>query len=130
MVVVLAIDFVVDLPGLRHWPFFQIEQMAYRGFGRVIVVHFTLLIGLFAVAITGATSSLFGVFVAFKTLYALSTALPQGAPVKSPEWLRRLKSRLPKVHFGQEFEEQWRKDQAAEAERRDRNEQQWAGASR
>lgn len=127
---VLAIDFVVDLAGLRHWSFLQIEQMAYRGLGRVIVVHFTLLLGLVAVAITGATSSLFGVFVVFKTLYALSTALPQRAPVKPPEWLRRLMNRLPKVNFGQEFEEQWLKDQAAEVERREGNEQAWTGARR
>jgi uncharacterized protein DUF6498 len=130
VVVVLAIDFVVDLPGLRDWSFLNIEQTAYRGLGRVVVVHFTLLVGLFAVGVTGATSSLFGIFVVFKTLYALSIALPQRAAMQSPEWLRRLLNRLPRVDFGQEFEEQWLKDQAAEAERRDRNEQPWAGARR
>ncbi len=130
VVVVLAIDFVVDLPGLRHWSFLQIEQTAYRGLGRVVVVHFTLIIGLFAVAITGASSTLFGVFVVFKTLYALSTSLPQWEPVTAPQWLSRLMKRLPKVHLGQKFEEQWAKDRADEAERRERNEEPWASARR
>jgi cytochrome b561 len=130
VIVVLAIDFVVDLPGLRHWSFLQIEQTAYRGLGRVIVVHLTLVIGLFAVAITGAPSTLFGVFVVFKTLYALSTALPQWEPVTAPKWLSRVMNRLPNVHPGQRFEDQWTKDRADEAERRDRNEEPWAGAHR
>jgi Family of unknown function (DUF6498) len=116
VVVVLAIDFVVDLPGLRHWSFLQIEQTAYRGLGRVVVVHLTLIIGLFAVAITGAPSTMFGVFVVFKTLYSLSTALPQSNPVAAPK------------RFGRKFDDQWAKDRAAEVERRDKNEEPWASA--
>ena len=42
----LIIDFVVDLRGLRNWSFLQIEQIAYRGLGRVVVVHLTLIFGL------------------------------------------------------------------------------------
>jgi cytochrome b561 len=130
VVVILAIDFVVDLPGLRQWSFLQIEQTAYRGLGRVVVVHLTLVLGLFAVAITGAPATLFGVFVVLKTLHALSTALPQWEPATAPKWLSRVMNRLPNVHPGQKFEDQWLKDRADEAERRDRNEQPWAGARR
>jgi Family of unknown function (DUF6498) len=121
----LALDFIVDLRGLRTWPFLRVEQTAYRGLGRVVVVHLTLIFGLLGVALTGAPSALFGVFVVLKTLYALSSALPQWEPATPPEWLSRWMNRLPNVHPGKRFEDVWVKDRADEAERRERNEQPW-----
>jgi hypothetical protein len=130
VLVFLAIDFTVDVRRLRQWSFLQIEQAANRGLGRVVVVHLTIIFGLFGVAITGAPSALFGVFVVLKTLYALSTALPQWEPARPPKRLSRILNRLPNVRPGQRFEDQWAQDRAAEAERRDRNEQRWTGARR
>jgi hypothetical protein len=122
VLIALAIDFVVDLPGLRRWSFWQIEQTANRSLGRVAVVHLTLVVGMFGAAMTDA-SALFGVFVVLKTLYALSMALPQWEPATVPTWLSRVMNRLPNVHPGQRFEEVWAKDRADEVERRERNEQ-------
>ena len=122
VLIALAIDFVVDLPGLRRWSFLQIEQTANRSLGRVAVVHLTLVLGMFGAAMTDA-SALFGVFVVLKTLYALSMALPQWEPAAAPKWLSRLMNRLPNVHPGQRFEDMWAKDRADEAERRERNDQ-------
>jgi hypothetical protein len=127
VLIALAIDFVVDLLSLRKWSFWQIEETANRNLGRVIVVHLTLVFGMFGAAITDA-SALFGVFVVLKTLYALSTALPQWEPSTAPEWLSRVMNRLPNVHPGDRFEDMWAKERADEAERRERNEQQWTGA--
>ncbi|MGH3725962.1 MAG: DUF6498-containing protein [Mycobacterium sp.] len=128
--VVLAIDFLVDLPGLRQWSFWQLEVMASRGFSRVAVVHLTLIFGMFAVAATDAPSAFFGVFVVLKTMYSLSTALPQWEPETPPRWLNRVMNRIPSARPGLTFEEQWAKDRTDEAERRERNEQPWAGARR
>ena len=83
VLIALVIDFVVDLLGLRRWSFWQIEQTANRSLGRVVVVHLTLVIGMFAAAMTDA-SALFGVFVVLKTLYALSMALPQWESATAP----------------------------------------------
>jgi hypothetical protein len=127
VLIALAIDFVVDLPGLRRWSFWQIEQTANRSLGRVAVVHLTLVLGMFGAAMTDA-SALFGVFVVLKTLYSLSTALPQWEPATVPNWLGRAMNRLPNVHPGQRFEDVWATDRANEAERRERNEQPWTGA--
>jgi hypothetical protein len=129
VLIALAIDYVVDLPGLRRWSFWQIEQTANKSLGRVAVVHLTLVLGMFGAAMTDA-SALFGVFVVLKTLYSLSTALPQWEPATVPNWLRRVMNRLPNVHPGQRFEDVWAKDRADEAERRERNEQPWTGARR
>jgi hypothetical protein len=129
VLIALAIDFVVDLLGLRKWLFWQIEQTANRSLGRVAVVHLTLVLGMFAAAMTDA-SALFGVFVVLKTLYALSTALPQWEPATAPDWLSRMMNRFPSVHPGEQFEDAWAKDRADEVERRERNEEPWMGARR
>jgi hypothetical protein len=129
VLIALAIDFGVDLLSLRKWSFWQIEVLSNRSLGRVIVVHLTLVLGMFAAFMTDA-SALFGVFVVLKTLYALSMALPQWEPVTPPRWLSRVMNRLPNVHPGERFEDMWAKDRADEADRRERNEQEWTGARR
>jgi hypothetical protein len=129
VLVVLAIEFAVDLPGLRRWTFWQVEQTANRSLGRIAVVHLTLVIGMFGAVMTDA-SALFGVFIVLKTLNALSMALPQWEPTTAPKWLSRVLNRLPNVHQGEDFEDLWAKERADEAERRSRNEQPWTGARR
>jgi hypothetical protein len=123
----LALDFVVDLAGLRQRSFLHLEQTADQGLGRVIVVHLTLVFGLFGIALTGAPTAFFGVFVVLKSLYALGSVLPQWEPAAAPPWLSRLMNRVSNVHPGKRFEEVWAKDRADEAARRAKNEQPWAG---
>jgi hypothetical protein len=127
--VVLAIEFAVDLPGLRRWTFWQLEQTANRSLGRMVVVHLTLVLGMFGAVMTDA-SALFGVFIVLKTLNALSMALPQWEPASAPKWLSRVMNCLPNAHPGDEFEDMWAKERADEAERRSRNEQPWTAARR
>jgi hypothetical protein len=129
VLIALTVDLVVDLLSLRKWSFGQIEGTANRSLGRVVVVHLTLVFGMFGAAITD-TSALFGVFVVLKTLYALSTALPQWEPATPPQWLSRAMNRLPNVRPGERFEDSWAKDRADEAERREKNEQHWTDARR
>jgi hypothetical protein len=129
MLVILAIEFAVDVPGLRRWTFGQVEQTANRSLGRIAVVHLTLVLGMFGAVMTDA-SALFGVFIVLKTLNALSMALPQWEPASAPKWLSRVMNRLPNAHPGDEFEDMWAKERADEAERRSRNEQPWTAARR
>ena len=130
MLAFLAADLVSDLTRIRGWSFLQIEQEANRSLGRVVVVHLTLIFGLFGVALTDAPSALFSVFVALKTLYSLSLLLPQWEPTTAPGWLSRVMNRLPNVRPGERFEEAWAKDRADEANRREKNDQAWADARR
>ncbi|BBX67512.1 DUF6498-containing protein [Mycolicibacterium psychrotolerans] len=121
----LALDFVIDLLTLRGWPFSRLEQTAQRGLSRVIVVHLTLIFGMAGIAVTGASSSLFSVFVVLKTMAALSTVVPQWEPARPPRWLSRLLNRIPNAYPGQRFEEFWASGRADEQTRRERNEQPW-----
>jgi hypothetical protein len=127
VLVVLAIEFALDLPALRRWTFWQIELTANRSLGRVAVVHLTLVLGMFGAVMTDA-SALFGVFIVLKTLNALSMALPQWEPTTPPKWLSRVLNRLPNVHRGEDFEDSWARERADEAERRTKNEQPWTAA--
>ncbi|MDG4666702.1 DUF6498-containing protein [Mycobacterium sp. 236(2023)] len=125
VVAFMCVDFAVDLLSLRRWSFWQIEQTAQRGFSRVVVVHLTLIFGMFGVAITGASSALFGVFVVLKSLASLSFVLPQWEPARPPRWLSRVMNRVPNVHPGERFEDFWAKDRDDERARRERNEEHW-----
>jgi hypothetical protein len=126
----LAVGFFADLLSLRRWSFWQIEQTARRGLGRVVVVHLTIVFGLIGVAVTGAPDALFGVFVVLKSLFALGTALPQWEPAAAPGWLSRVMNGIPNVHPGRRFEDLWTEDRADEIERRERNERPWVAARR
>ena len=116
VLVFVVVDFLVDLLSLRRWSFRQLEQTAYLGLGRIVVVQLTLMIGFVGIAMTDAPTALFGTFVVLKTLFALSSGLPQWEPVAAPQWLSRV---IP--------EDEWAKDRADEAARRDGNEQPWVG---
>src|SRR4051812_36766521 len=55
-------DFGFSLIGLRNAPFAWIERMGQVNFGRVFVIHLTIIGGMFAVMFTGADRNFFGVF--------------------------------------------------------------------
>jgi cytochrome b561 len=130
MLVIVVVDFLVDVPYLRRWPFGLLEQTANRSFGRMAVVHLALILGMFVAAVTDSPARMFGVFVVLKTLYSLSTALPMYEPATPPKWLSRAMNRLRREPEGQRFEDMWVKDQAAEVRRRTRNDEVWTGAGR
>ena len=94
VLILLTIDFVADLPSLPRRSFSAIEQLANRGTSRVLVVHLTLLVGFLGIAVSGASTALFGAFVVLKSLFALGGALPQWEPTQAPEGLSRVLNRL------------------------------------
>ena len=126
----LAVDFAVDLFSLRTWSFWQLERTAVGGLGRIVVVHLTLVFGLIAVGVTGAPEALFGIFVVLKSLFAVSTALPQWEPAVAPKWLGRVMNRVPTGQRGRRFEDSWAEDHADEVERRAENERPWTATRR
>ncbi|HEX8312016.1 MAG TPA: DUF6498-containing protein [Chthoniobacteraceae bacterium] len=116
-------DFTADLIWLRTRPFRWIELLGQQCFGRIGVVHLTIIGGMCAVAITGANRNFFGVFIALKTMLNLSNALPQYNPETPPAWLCKLMDLVPSTtEDGQAtFAEYWRKNNSEEEERIARN---------
>ena len=122
---IMAVDFFTDLPYLRTWTFRHLEQTANQSFGRIAVVHLALIFGMFVAAITDSPARMFGVFVVIKTLFSLSTALPQHTPAAPPAWLSRAMNRIRPEPVGKRFEDEWAADQAAEVKRLERNDKPW-----
>ena len=123
IVVFQGIDFLADLLWLRERPFRWIERLGQQSFGRVGVIHLTLIGGMCAVMFTGANRDFFGVFIVLKTLLNISLFLPQYNPETPPAWLSNLMDRIKSPqHKGTTFAEFWRKTDEQEDERVARNE--------
>lgn len=120
--VFLTVDFLVDLPGMSRRSFAWIEREVDRTLARVIIVHMTIVFGMFGIAVLGINSAMFGVFMVLKTLNDLSAVVPQWNPAEPPAWLCRLMDRIPSAHPGETFAEYWRKDKADEMARLEGNE--------
>lgn len=119
----LTLDFLLDLPGLKQKPFRWIELMGQKNLGRVIVVHLTIVLGMFATAFS-EERGFFGVFIGLKTLLDISAMLPQWHPKTPPAWMCRIMDKLPSdpKHKGMTFVEFWQKDDEGEEKRQERNE--------
>lgn len=120
--VLLTVNFLVDLPRISQRSFLWAERLVDVSFGRITVVHLTLILGMAAVAFTGLNRAFFGVFFVLKTLCDLSFTLPQWDPKVPPRWLCRLMDAVPNVHPGQSFEQFWIAERKAEVARRAANE--------
>ena len=122
----LAVGFAMDLPGLRKRPFYWVERMAEGNFARIAVMQLALIFGLAVAAFTDAPRAFFGVFLALKTLNDLNAVVPQWNPDEPPRWLCWLMDKIPAdpkaVRKGETFAEFWKRDKAAELNRRRANE--------
>lgn len=118
-------DFLLDLFSLKKRSFRWIEVLTERNFGRVMLVHLTLIIGVLAGGMAGGARGFFAVFVALKTLNDLSMLLPQYQPKDAPRWLCFLMDKVPNVSKvkNEKFADFWRKDIETEQTRQRRNEQ-------
>lgn len=119
----------IDLVGLAERPFAWVERTAQRAIGRMIVLHLTIVLGMFAMAYLGAPRALFAVFVGLKTLVDLGAVLPvrpksETPPDRPPGWLARLGKALP-VKDGETFEEHWRRTAREERRAHEVNEEVW-----
>jgi hypothetical protein len=114
----LGFGFLFDAAGLRERTYRWLELTVERVVGRVVALQLVLLVGVTAIALTGAPEVLFAFFVVFKTLADLAALLPAGEDDSAGGWLVR-KSRRFAAGSTVELE---RADQG-ERERRRRNEE-------
>ncbi|HEV2607861.1 MAG TPA: DUF6498-containing protein [Xanthomonadaceae bacterium] len=70
----LALNLAIDLAGIMAWSYDQIENYAKARMGRVIVLHLTIILGMFAMLATHAPIVILYVLIALKTLSDLATA--------------------------------------------------------
>ena len=119
-----GVDFLADAIWLRARSFRWIERLGQQSFGRIGVIHLTIIGGMCAVMFTGANRDFFGVFIFLKTLLNMSLVLPQYSPKTPPAWLCRLMDRIKssKHDDGTTFAQFWAKSDDEEEARVARNE--------
>jgi hypothetical protein len=118
-----VVDFFFDLVWLRTRPFAWIERVGQQTFGRVFVIHLTIIGGMFAVMFTGANRHFFGVFIFLKTMLNLSQVIPQWQPKTPPAWLSSLMDRIGSPKYkNTTFAQFWKHTDDQEAARLSRNE--------
>jgi hypothetical protein len=114
----LLLGFFFDLSELRQRPFAWVKKIADTSLGRMIVVHLTIIFGMFAMMTWNSPAMLFGVFVGFKLLIDVLSGLPQKEveiSEKPPGWIVK----LAKVSAaGLNMEEEWKKIRKEEMEKK------------
>ena len=111
LLVVQGLAFGVDLWTLAAWPVARLNDRADYLHGRVMLVHLSILIGMFLVAWFGRPGAFFGFFVGAKALSDIGQLLPRidsGTPEAPPRWLAAVMKQFPRQN-GESFAEYWRR---------------------
>lgn len=109
LLAVQGLAFGIDLWTLSSWPPARVNERANYLMGRVVLVHLSIIAGMFVAAWLHRPESFFAFFVGCKLLADVSQFLPtpdQGTPDRPPRWLAAVMRRLPRQN-GESFEEYW-----------------------
>jgi hypothetical protein len=118
----LVAGFLLDLVGLKERPFRWIELVTERAMSRILIVHLTILFGMFAAMYFHAPSGMFVVFAGLKTLFDLGGAFPhRELTTEPPRWLRFM-DKL-KMKDGETFSDFWRRTEREQERLRAANEE-------
>lgn len=106
-----GLAFGVDLWSLESWPPARVNERADHLMGRVVLVHLSIILGMFLFLWLERPGAFFAFFVGCKVIGDLTQLLPkvdQGTPEAPPRWLAGLMRRFPKQK-GETFDEYWRR---------------------
>jgi hypothetical protein len=122
----LALEFVFDAFGLRGRSFAWLKAYVGQRMGRVLVMHFVIIFGMFAMMMTESPYALLYVLIGFKTLWDLAaggkTATAQALPSEPLRWVGTLADKVAKDAGGaRAMRADWERTRAAQiaAERED-----------
>ena len=111
LVVMQGLAFGVDLWTLADWPVAHVNERADHLLGRVVLVHLSIIAGMFLLAWLGRPDAFFAFFVSCKVLSDATSLLPRadpGTPGAPPRWLSRIMRRFPRQN-GETFDDYWRR---------------------
>ena len=126
-----------DLWNIGGWPFAEIRTRAEWMMNRVILVHLSILFGMFLFAKLEQPWWFFSIFLGLKAMTDIGSLVPQWTPKEPPAWLVRTMNRIgpapgvAKKKAGlagsrkedETFSEYWQRTQAEEAAKFARDEQ-------
>lgn len=119
LVLVLALGFLADLPGMKARSFAWLKSQVQQRMGRVLVLHLAIIFGMAAMAATDSPLGLLYVLIGLKTLWdlALTRVVATPVPNQPPAWLLKFGDRIGKDKGGRAgMAEEWKKN--LEASRR------------
>jgi hypothetical protein len=110
----LGLGLVADLPSLPTWSFARLRAYAQARLSRVLILHLTIIFGMFAVMLTDSPFGLLFVLLGLKTLTDIGGALAHEEPLpdKPPAWASKIASRVGKS-AGQakaDFDAEWQRE--------------------
>lgn len=116
--------FLIDLPGLGDWPFANLKARAKDWFGRIMLIHLSLIGGMVLLTWRGESNAFLAVFMALKTIADISALLPrfQPNPERAPGWISGAANKLKPSG---DFDAYWREQQESERKRAAEDEQPW-----
>jgi hypothetical protein len=112
-----AASLLLDLWFLRGWPFAEIWVRTDWMFGRVVMVHLSILLGMVLYAAIDQPWWFFSVFVTLKALLDISGLLPRWQPKEAPAWLASAMDSVGPAHPSKAtFAEYWRRHSKQDAD--------------
>lgn len=108
-----------DLWFIGSWPFAEIRARTDWMLGRVVLVHLSILGGMFLFAAAGQPRWFFSIFVGLKALMDVGSLMPRWQPKEAPAWT----DRLGKGKNGESFRDYWQRTSAIEAQKHARDEE-------
>jgi hypothetical protein len=128
MLAVQVAALALDLWSIGRWPFAELKKRTDWMLGRVVMVHLSILLGMFLFAWLEQPWWFFSVFVTLKAMLDIGSLLPQWEPNQPPAWLARTMNRIPKSTSArgpkdETFEEYWARTNREEAAQRTRDEE-------
>lgn len=126
MLLVEGLTLAFDLRSLADWPLQRLRERAELLFGRVALVHLTIIVGGAMLAYSNAPARALSVFVVLKALSDLGSLIPRtvaaGTDHAPPAWIAWVGRVFPKQK-GETFDEYWRRTHAEAAAERARDEE-------
>lgn len=117
-----------DLWFIGSWPFAEIRARTDWMLGRVVLVHLSILGGMFLFAAAGQPRWFFSIFVGLKALMDVGSLLPRWQVREPPGWMADGFDRFGKGKDGESFRGYWRRVSAEEARKHARDEEIAPGA--
>lgn len=112
----LALGLAVDAVAIADKPFAWLRHMAEIALGRVVLIHFVVMIGVFLMVFFNLPTGMFAVFMTFKILADLGSLFGTYVPKETPpRWMAAVFDKMEKKD-GQSFSEFWRESQIKQRE--------------
>jgi hypothetical protein len=121
-----------DLWRIGGWPFAEIRSRTEWVLGRVVVVHLSILVGMFLFMAFDRPAWFFTLFLVFKAMIDIGSLLPQWEPKDPPAFLVRVMNKGPKQKWKgkqeEPFVEYWHRTRREEQAKKTRDEEVVEGA--